>query len=119
MADVASKFLIKALISKNERMLAGRLPPPRGISLYAIYKETIRLREVLMRHIMRTKPRDINITHRPLESWSVLASALLRCGHRWTPWQKRFLTELSDPSKTFPSEKQIEKLLELDSKAWL
>jgi hypothetical protein len=119
MADVALKFLIKALISKNERMLAGRLPPPRSISLYAIYKETIRLREVLMRHIMRTKPRDININHRPPESWSVLASTLLRCGHRWTPWQKRFLADMANPSKQHPSEKQIERLLELDARAWL
>jgi hypothetical protein len=50
MADVASMFLLKALIAKNKRMLDGRSPPPRGVSLYAIHKENIRLREVLARH---------------------------------------------------------------------
>ena len=55
----------------------------------------------------------------PPESWASLASTLLRCGHRWTPWQKRFLIDMSSPSKRYPSERQIEQLLELDTKAWL
>ena len=35
MADAASRFLIKAMISKNERRLDSR-HPPRGVSLYGI-----------------------------------------------------------------------------------
>jgi hypothetical protein len=50
MADVASRFLIQALIAKNEHRLAGRLLPPRRVSLYRIYEETIRLRGILTRH---------------------------------------------------------------------
>jgi hypothetical protein len=50
MADVASRFLIKAMIAKNERRLAGRLSPPPSVSLYSIYEETIRLRQILAQH---------------------------------------------------------------------
>ena len=50
MADVASRFLIQAMIAKNGRMLAGQRPPPRGVSLYRIREETIRLRQILARH---------------------------------------------------------------------
>ena len=49
MPDVASSY-IKALLAKNERMLAGQRPPPRGVSLYRIREETIRLRQILASH---------------------------------------------------------------------
>jgi hypothetical protein len=50
MADVASRFLIRALIAKNKHRLAGGRPPPRGVSLYRIYEETIHLRGILTQH---------------------------------------------------------------------
>jgi hypothetical protein len=50
MADVASPHLIRAMVAKNSRMLQCQRPPPRGVSLYAIYQETIGLRQILARH---------------------------------------------------------------------
>jgi hypothetical protein len=38
------------MITKNSRRLAVRSPPPRGVSLYRIHEETIRLRQILARH---------------------------------------------------------------------
>jgi len=41
--------LIRAMISKNDRILDGRLPPPRRVSLFKIHLENLRLREELKR----------------------------------------------------------------------
>jgi hypothetical protein len=38
------------MVAKNSRMLQGRRPPPRGVSLYRIHEETIGLRQILARH---------------------------------------------------------------------
>jgi hypothetical protein len=62
---------------------------------------------------MMLKPIEIN---RHIESWHGLAQALLQADHRWTPWEKKFLCEMAMESNKYPSERQIEKLLELDSR---
>jgi hypothetical protein len=53
MPDAASMHLIVAMIAKNRRMLDGRVPPPRGVSLFTIYKETAGLRALLAEHEAR------------------------------------------------------------------
>ena len=50
MADVASPYLIRAMVAKNSRMLQGQRPPPRGVSLYAVYQETVALSQIRARH---------------------------------------------------------------------
>ena len=60
-------------------------------------------------------PKPIEI-HKHIESWHGLAQALLQADHRWTAWETKFLCEMAMESNKFPSERQIEKLLELDSR---
>jgi hypothetical protein len=60
---------------------------------------------------MMPKPIEIHI-----ESWHGLAQALLQADHHWTLWERNFLCEMAMESNKFPSERQIEKLLELDSR---
>ena len=47
MPDVASTALIRAMISRNDRILDGRLPPPRRTSLFKVHLENLRLRKIL------------------------------------------------------------------------
>jgi hypothetical protein len=65
---------------------------------------------------MKRKLHDIAVAP---QSWESLASSLLASGHRWSAWERKFLTEMAAPSKRFPTERQIERLLELNARALL
>jgi hypothetical protein len=51
-----------------------------------------------------------------IESWPALALTLLQADYKWNAWEREFLAKMALATSKRPTPRQIEILLELDSR---
>jgi hypothetical protein len=64
------------------------------------------------------KSRDATRFRQHIESWPALALTLLQADYKWNAWGREFLAKMALATSKHPTPRQIEMLLELDSRLW-
>ena len=62
------------------------------------------------------KSRDATRFRQHIESWPALAVTLLQADYKWNAWEREFLAKMALATSKHPTPRQIEILLELDSR---